>query len=144
MNGPGRPSLYKPEFAEQAFELCLAGATNQDLADTFEVGHSTIDNLDKQANYGPLNQDRRHNFSANFVYEVPDVSGRFGGKGIAKQVFTGWQLSPVLASAAMSLSSVSVLLNSLRLRTAVSTDPPQAGRRHDERSAPSPAREAPR
>ncbi|MCB9546141.1 MAG: cadmium-translocating P-type ATPase [Myxococcales bacterium] len=30
--------------------------------------------------------------------------------------WTGWQLSPVLASAAMSLSSVSVLLNSLRLR----------------------------
>jgi Cu+-exporting ATPase len=28
---------------------------------------------------------------------------------------TGWQLSPVLASAAMSLSSVSVLLSSLRL-----------------------------
>src|SRR5216683_8215382 len=44
MDGPGRPSLYKPEFAEQAFELCLAGATNQDLADTFDVGHSTIDN----------------------------------------------------------------------------------------------------
>jgi hypothetical protein len=44
MDGPGRPSLYQPEFAEQAFELCLAGATNQDLADTFEVGHSTIDN----------------------------------------------------------------------------------------------------
>ncbi|MEZ4324171.1 MAG: heavy metal translocating P-type ATPase [Polyangiales bacterium] len=30
--------------------------------------------------------------------------------------FTGWQLSPVVASAAMSLSSVSVLLNSLTLR----------------------------
>ena len=44
MDGPGRPSLYKPEFAEQAFELCLAGATNRDLADAFEVGHSTIDN----------------------------------------------------------------------------------------------------
>jgi hypothetical protein len=44
MDGPGRPSLYKPEFAAQAFELCLAGATNQDLADSFEVGHSTIDN----------------------------------------------------------------------------------------------------
>jgi Cu+-exporting ATPase len=29
---------------------------------------------------------------------------------------TGWLLSPVLASAAMSLSSVSVLVNSLRLR----------------------------
>ena len=44
MDRPGRPSLYEPEFAAQAFELCLAGATNQDLADTFEVGHSTIDN----------------------------------------------------------------------------------------------------
>jgi Cu+-exporting ATPase len=30
--------------------------------------------------------------------------------------FTGWLLSPVFASAAMSLSSVSVLANSLRLR----------------------------
>src|SRR5262245_37052876 len=44
MDGPGRPSLYKSEFAEQAFELGLAGATNRDLADAFEVGHSTIDN----------------------------------------------------------------------------------------------------
>jgi Cu+-exporting ATPase len=31
--------------------------------------------------------------------------------------YTGWQLSPVFASAAMSLSSVSVLANSLRLRS---------------------------
>jgi Cu+-exporting ATPase len=30
---------------------------------------------------------------------------------------TGWLLSPVLASAAMSLSSVSVLANSLRLKS---------------------------
>ena len=44
MDGAGRPSLYKPEFAEQAYGLCLAGATNQELADGFGVGHSTIDN----------------------------------------------------------------------------------------------------
>src|SRR3984893_18381590 len=44
MDGAGRRSLYKPEFAEQAYGLCLAGATNQELADGFDVGHSTIDN----------------------------------------------------------------------------------------------------
>jgi Cu+-exporting ATPase len=30
--------------------------------------------------------------------------------------FTGWLLSPIIASAAMSLSSVSVVANSMRLR----------------------------
>jgi P-type Cu+ transporter len=34
----------------------------------------------------------------------------------ALYALTGWLLSPMIASAAMSLSSVSVLLNSLRLR----------------------------
>ena len=32
--------------------------------------------------------------------------------------FLGWLLSPMIASAAMSLSSVSVIVNSLRLRRA--------------------------
>src|SRR3977135_1399746 len=44
MDGAGRPSLYKPAFAEQAYGLCLAGATNQELAECFDVGRSTIDN----------------------------------------------------------------------------------------------------
>jgi hypothetical protein len=43
MNGPGRPTLYKEEFAEQAYRLCLAGATNPDLAECFEVDRSTVD-----------------------------------------------------------------------------------------------------
>ena len=39
---PGRPSSYKPEFAEQAYKLCLLGATDKDLADFFDVVESTI------------------------------------------------------------------------------------------------------
>ena len=36
--------------------------------------------------------------------------------------WTGWLLSPVVASAAMALSSVSVVLNSLRLSRAVRSE----------------------
>jgi hypothetical protein len=43
MTGPGRPTLFKPEFAEQAYNLCLMGAINEDLADCFEVSRSAID-----------------------------------------------------------------------------------------------------
>src|SRR6266404_725221 len=43
MDGPGRPTLYQEEFAEQAYKLCLAGATNDDIAEAFEVASRTID-----------------------------------------------------------------------------------------------------
>ena len=38
----GRPSKYKPEFAQQAKKLCEFGATDAQLADFFEVAVSTI------------------------------------------------------------------------------------------------------
>jgi hypothetical protein len=38
----GRPTSYKPEFAKQARNLCLLGATNEDLAEFFEVAVSTV------------------------------------------------------------------------------------------------------
>jgi hypothetical protein len=38
----GRPSLYREEFAEQASKLCLQGATDQELADFFEIDVRTI------------------------------------------------------------------------------------------------------
>ena len=44
MTTPGRPTLYKPEYAEQARERCLLGATNAELAASFDVARRTIDN----------------------------------------------------------------------------------------------------
>lgn len=38
----GRPTSYKPEFAEQATKLCQLGATDADLADFFKVNTTTI------------------------------------------------------------------------------------------------------
>jgi hypothetical protein len=37
-----RPSKYKIEYAEQAYKLCLLGATDKELADFFEVTESTL------------------------------------------------------------------------------------------------------
>jgi len=38
----GRPTKYRSEYAKQARKLCRLGATNQDLADFFEVDIATI------------------------------------------------------------------------------------------------------
>ena len=43
MTGPGRPTLYNPEHASRARELCARGATNPDLAGRFGVARSTVD-----------------------------------------------------------------------------------------------------
>lgn len=40
--GAGRPTKYKPEYAQQAAKLCALGATDAQLADFFEVAISTI------------------------------------------------------------------------------------------------------
>ena len=38
----GRPSKYKPEYAEQALKLCRLGAKDTELADFFHVSEQTI------------------------------------------------------------------------------------------------------
>lgn len=40
----GRPTKYNPDYAEQAYKLCLLGATNEELADFFHVSVATISN----------------------------------------------------------------------------------------------------
>lgn len=43
-NTGGRPTLYKEEYNQIAYVLCLRGATDAELADMFEVDESTINN----------------------------------------------------------------------------------------------------
>ena len=43
MTTAGRPTLYKPDYDDQAHNHCLLGATNAGLADLFDVGQRTID-----------------------------------------------------------------------------------------------------
>ena len=40
----GRPTKYKPEYAELAYKFCLLGATDADLARFFEVEEKTVNN----------------------------------------------------------------------------------------------------
>lgn len=43
----GRPSLFKPEYSEQAYKICLLGATDADLANFFDVNEDTINEWKK-------------------------------------------------------------------------------------------------
>jgi len=38
----GRPTEYKPEYVEQAAKLCSLGATDDEMADFFDVHRATI------------------------------------------------------------------------------------------------------
>ncbi len=41
-NRGGRPTSYRKEYAQQAFRLCLLGATDQELADFWGVRKQTV------------------------------------------------------------------------------------------------------
>ena len=38
----GRKTLYKPEYCEQVYKFCLLGATDEEIADFFNVTETTI------------------------------------------------------------------------------------------------------
>lgn len=42
MSKGGRPTKYKEEYTDQAYKLCLLGATDKEMADFFEVSESTL------------------------------------------------------------------------------------------------------
>jgi hypothetical protein len=40
----GRPTLYKKEYDEQVYKLCLLGATDADIANFFDICEATVNN----------------------------------------------------------------------------------------------------
>lgn len=44
VNLGGAPTKYKNEYDEQAYKLCLLGATDEELADFFNVTETTVNN----------------------------------------------------------------------------------------------------
>ncbi|SEP26615.1 hypothetical protein SAMN02990966_04700 [Rhodospirillales bacterium URHD0017] len=53
MTGPGRPSDFTLDMCEQAHNYCLLGATNDELAQFFDVSPRTIDRwIAERADFG--------------------------------------------------------------------------------------------
>lgn len=91
--GPGRKSLYREEYADQAFKLCLLGATDEELADFFKVATATIYNWKNEhpafleaSNAGKIKADAEvahslyrsatgHEVTAEKVVKVKDDKG---------------------------------------------------------------------
>jgi P-type Cu+ transporter len=87
------------EIALAAADVALLSGGISTLPTAIRLGRGTLRTI-------------RQNLFWAFIYNVVGISVAAG----LLYPWTGWLLSPVLASAAMSLSSVSVLANSLRLR----------------------------
>ena len=53
MTATGRPTLFDPDMCEQAHNYCLLGATNDELAEFFDVSPRTIDRwIAERADFG--------------------------------------------------------------------------------------------
>lgn len=67
------------------------GTISNDLPGINGFGAPRIDGNERLANYGPLDFDRRHNFVANFIWEVPKT----GTHGVLGAVLNNWMVSGV-------------------------------------------------
>ncbi len=88
------------DIAMDAADVVLVGGDLNGVCNAIELSRVTVRNI-------------RQNLFFAFIYNalgIPLAAGVF-------YPFTGWLLNPMFASAAMALSSLSVLMNALRLRS---------------------------
>jgi Cu+-exporting ATPase len=88
------------DIAMDAADVVLVGGDMRGVVNAIELSRATVNNI-------------RQNLFFAFFYNVVGIPLAAG----AFYPFTGWLLSPMVASVAMTLSSLSVLLNALRLRS---------------------------
>ena len=95
--GRGRPTDYKPEYAEQAYKFYLLGATDAEMADFFGVTEQTVNNWKERyedffasTQRGKLLADAEvafslYNRAKGFEVEVEKEVGRGEEKRILKR-----------------------------------------------------------
>jgi Cu+-exporting ATPase len=86
------------DIAMDAADVVLVGGDMRGVVNAIDLSRATVNNI-------------RQNLFFAFFYNVVGIPLAAG----AFYPFTGWLLSPMVASVAMTLSSLSVLLNALRL-----------------------------
>ncbi len=74
--------------AAYTWSKCLSIASGDGTA-------GRIDNLTRQANYGPCTYDARQSFAVNYVYPLPDVASHFGNLSnpVTRGILNNWQIS---------------------------------------------------